>query len=266
MPGSLLPNPNPVSTNGHQLTNSAGGEHFGFWLNGVQPTETRFYWLNDNNGAYERIGTLPEIVPGPTWSYVPPANPGGVGALQAEIKIPEPAEVIAQRPDSTWMKVYKVKLPSSLAPNDPAEMQDLLARLISDANPENEQPDVPLDDIVPEGDDPIEIESEWELLEGGKAPKVKMQDDEIDEDNDGIVVRRYEFYEYTGPYDAEHEPTSIFLDTELLEPPVGELGAFLSANMVAAVLQQQVVPEPSSIVLGPCAGGLLACYRTVGRA
>jgi hypothetical protein len=53
----------------------------------------------------------------------------------------------------------------------------MLCRLISDANPENEQPDIPLDDIVPEGDDPAEVESEWELLEGGKAPKEKVAED-----------------------------------------------------------------------------------------
>lgn len=265
-PGSLLPNPNPASTNGHQLTNSAGGEHFGFWLNGIQPTETRFYWLNDNNGSYERIGALPEIVPGPTWSYVPPANPGGVGALQAAIRVPEPAEVIVQQPDSTWMKVYKVKLPSALAPDNPAEMQDLLLALISDADSENDVPDVPLNDIVPEGEDPIEVESEWELLEGGSAPKEKMDEDNIDEDVDGIVVRRYEFYEYTGLYDEEHEPLSIFLDQDLAAPPAGELGAFLSANMVAAVLQQQVVPEPSAALLGLGGFGLLACRRIRRRA
>jgi hypothetical protein len=159
------------------------------------------------------------------------------------------------------MKVYKVKFPAALAPNDPAEMQDLLLKLISDANPENEQPDAPMDDIVPEGEDPVEVESEWELLEGGKAPKEKVADDEIDEDNDGIVVRRYEFYEYAGPYDAEHEPTSLFLDTDLPEPPVGELGAFLSANMVAAVLQPEAVPEPSTLLLSVSSIGWLVVGR-----
>jgi hypothetical protein len=126
-------------------------------------------------------------------------------------------------------------------------------RLISDANPENEQPDVPLDDIVPEGDDPIEIESEWELLEGGKAPKVKVQEDAVDEDdpdNDKLIIRRYEFYEYTGLYDEEHEPITEFLDPgDLLEPPAGELGKFLSSNMVASVLQPIAIPEPASAVL-----------------
>jgi hypothetical protein len=251
--GSLQPNPNPASTNGHQLTNSLGGEHFGFWLSGAQPTETRFFWLNNNVGAYERIGNLPEIVPGPNWNYVPPANPGQPAVVQAVVKVPEPAEVIAQRPDSTWMKVFKIKLPASQAPVDPAEMQALLLRLISDANPENEQPDVPQDDIVPEGDDPAEVESEWELLEGGGAPKEKVAEDAVDEDdpdNDKLIIRRYEFYEYTGPYDAEHEPTSAFLEDCCLEPPPGELGPFISSNMVAAVLQPVAIPEPATAILG----------------
>jgi hypothetical protein len=265
--GSLQPNPNPLSTNGHQLTNSAGGEHFGFWLSGAQPTETRFYWLNNNNGAYERIGSLPEVVPGPTWTYIPPNNPGDPAVVQAAVKVPEPAEVIAQRPDSTWMKVFKVKLPASQAPADPAEMQALLLQLISDANPENEQPDVPLNDIVPEGDDPIEIESEWELLEGGKAPKEKVAEDEVDEgdqENDKLIIRRYEFYEYTGLYDGEHEPITEFLDPgDLLEPPVGELGDFISSNMVAAVLNPiGIVPEPTTLIM--LASGL-ALMLTIRR-
>jgi hypothetical protein len=263
--GSLQPNPSPVSTNGHQLTNSAGGEHFGFWLSGAQPTETRFYWLNNNNGIYDRIGNLPEIVPGPTWSYIPPANPGDPAVVQAVVRVPEPAEVIAQKPDSTWMKVFKVKLPASQAPADPAEMQALLVRLISDANPENEQPDIPLNDIVPEGDDPIEIESEWELLEGGSAPKEKVNEDPIDEDdpdNDKLIIRRYEFYKYAGLYDVEHEPITEFLDPgDLLEPPAGELGDFISSNMVAAVLNPIIVPEPTTLIMLGAGFGMLLVRR-----
>jgi hypothetical protein len=144
------------------------------------------------------------------------------------------------------MKVFKVKLPASQAPNDPAEMQALLLRLISDADPENEQPDIPFNDLVPEGDDPAEVESEWELLEGGKAPKTKEAQDALQGD-DKLIIRRYEFYEYSGPYDEEHEPTSAFLDGGLLEPPAGELGHFLSSNMVGAVLVP--IPEPATLTL-----------------
>lgn len=218
-PGSLLPNPNPTSTNGHALTYSDGGEHFGFWLSGAQPTATRFFWLNNNAGTYERIGNMPELVPSPTWSYQPPAVPGGAPVLRAEIQVPEPAEVIVQRPDSIWMKVYKTEL------DRPVDLEELISG----------------PGIVPQ--DAGEVETEWELLEGGR---MKAAEAEVGE-NGEAVIRRYEFFKYTGPYDEEHQPTSAFLDTEMLEPPAGELGDFIAANMVAANLV--AVPEPSTWVL-----------------
>jgi len=271
--GSLQPNSNPVSTNGHQLTNSAGGEHFGFWLNGVQPTATRFFWLNNNGSLYERIGNLPEIVPGPTWTYVPPVNVGDPAVLQAVVKVPEPEDVNNLRPDSTWMKIYKVKLPASAAPSDPAEMQALLLQLISDANPENEQPDEPLNDLVPHGEDPIEIESEWELMEGGKNPKEKMREDEIGE-GDKVVIRRYEFYKYIGLVNEDNEPISSWEENGNPDDPgldvfdemgnlsfAAERGDFISANMVAAVIGN-VVPEPSTFLLGVTSVGWLIFRRS----
>ena len=254
VPGSLLPNPNPVSTNGHQLTYTDGGEHFGFWLSGAQPTATRFFWLNDNGSTYDRIGSLPETVPGPTWTYVPPANPGAPPALQAVVKVPEPEDAPNLRPDSTWMKIFKTKL--KVAPGNDQEMQDLLALLISgDPN----DPDYA--NIVPQGEDPIEVESEWELLEGGKKPKEKMREDEVAE-NDKVVIRRYEFYKYTGPVNEDNEPISSWEDIGNPDDPgldvfdgdgnlifAAERGDFISANMVAAVLGP-VVPEPSTLFLG----------------
>lgn len=261
-PGSLLNNPNPTSTNGHQLTYTAGGEHFGFWLNGAQPTAQRFFWLDDiGGGNYARIGDTPVPIPGPTWNFVPPAG-GGQPVVQAVVRVPEPVEPPdnpEQRPDSIWMKVYKVKL--SNAPQDSVEMQELLLKLISDANPANDVPDVPENDIVPEGEDVAEVESEWELLEGGKDPKEKMNEDEIDEDNDKTIVRRYEFYEYTGVYDEEHEPLSLFLEDDTLDPvnDLNEVGDFIAANMVGAVLNP--IPEPASAGLLVSLGGVMVHRR-----
>ncbi|MEX0777192.1 MAG: PEP-CTERM sorting domain-containing protein [Phycisphaeraceae bacterium] len=258
-PGTLPHNPSPASTNGHQLTATAGGEHFGFWLSGAQPTATRFFWLDDVGGSYVRIGTTPVAIPGPTWTYVPPAQVGDPPVVQVVVKVPEPVEppeIPEQRPDSIWMKLYKVKL--ATAPQDPVEMQNLLMQLISDANPNNDQPDDPLND-VPDGGDPAEVEMEWELLEGGRAPKERMNDDPIEEGSDKMIIRRYEFYEYTGVYDEEHEPVTLFTEMELLEPPDGELGNFISANMVAAVLNP--IPEPSAIAILGLGTGLLALRR-----
>ncbi|TWU24694.1 hypothetical protein [Bythopirellula polymerisocia] len=203
--GYLPANTIGQSTNGHACVGTEGCEHFGFSLTGVQPTATRFYWL-DQNG--QRIGTMPESIATPTWNYV--ANPGGVPRLGAIVEAPEPAEVIPQRPDSIWMKVFKTEI------DRPVDLMELMS--------DNR--------IIP--DNIGEQETEWELLEGGLGKQNEAEDD-IGEGN-FAVIRRYEYFEYTGPYDEEHEPISIFLDEDLPEPPVGELGQFISANMVAANL------------------------------
>lgn len=93
------------------------------------------------------------------------------------------------------------------------------------------------DDVVPE--DAAETETEWELLERGM---VGAAEDKV-RDQDKAVIRRYEFFKYTGPYDDEHEATSVFDSDVMAEPPVSELGDFISANMVAANLVPVVVVE-----------------------
>ena len=190
-----------TSTNGHSCVNTPGCEHLGFSTRGAQPTAANYYW-HDVNGA--RIGIMPLQVPTPTWTYVAPVG-GGNPILRAEV---EPVEIIEQKPDSVWMKVFKAKFDRVI------ELDELMS-----AN-----------GIVPEGAE--ETETEWEILEGGK---MNQKEDELDVGTKAII-RRYEYFEYTGPYDEEHEPTSLFLDTDLPGPPEGELGQFISANMVAANL------------------------------
>lgn len=190
------------STNGHTCVNTPGCEHFGFSTVGNQPTGAKFYWL-DANGA--RIGNAPQQVPSPSWSYQPPAG-GGAARLIAEV---EPVEVHPQRPDSIWMKVYKTKL------NRAVDLAELMS-----GNP-----------IAPEAID--ETESEWELLEEGV---VDEKEDKIGENGDDTkaIVRRYEYFQYTGPYTDENEAESAW--DGLNDPPAGELGQFISANIVAANL------------------------------
>jgi len=260
--GSLNPVTSPVNTNGHTCVNTEGCEHFGFWLNGAQPTATRFFWLNDDNGTFVRIGTTPETVPGPNWIGIPAGNGNGGNAMpvvQAVLRVPEPVEPPNDpnlRPDSTWVKVFKVKL--TTAPQNEAEMQALLMDLMSG------------NAMVPE--DGTEIETEWELLEGGRNPKDKVDEDQIDEQNDKTIIRRYEFFEYAGVYDAEHEAVDPLLDTfgtiDGLDPNMipdgmggfGDLvGDFIAANMAAAVLNP--IPEPSSISLFLIGIGMMTVRR-----
>ncbi len=59
-------------------------------------------------------------------------------------------------------------------------------------------------------------------------PKTFKDDDDGDAKS---IVRRFEYYTYTGPYDDEHEVDSAW-DGEG-NPPAAELGQFISANMEA---------------------------------
>jgi hypothetical protein len=83
--------------------------------------------------------------------------------------------------------------------------------------------------IVPE--DEAETETEWDLLEKGRVAK---EEDDVQEGKKS-VIRRYEYYAYTGPYTDENEPLSSW--DEIGDPPANELGQFIAANMVAANLE-----------------------------
>jgi hypothetical protein len=82
------------------------------------------------------------------------------------------------------------------------------------------------------------VDLEELISNGGVA---SMAGGELKNADSDSVVRRYEFYRYTGPYVAEdHSPNYHYAGgaPELL-------GDFIAANMVAAIL----VPEPSTLVL-----------------
>jgi PEP-CTERM motif len=221
-PSGFLPANAPVqNTNGHACVGTAGCEHFGFSVS-TQPTATRFYWLDQSS---QRIGTMPASIPNPTWNYIPPAAPGALPRLQAVVQPPEPPEVHPQLPDSIWMKVFVTEI------ERPVNLDELISGGA----------------VVPE--DVGETETEWELLEGGV-----QSDAEADVPENALaVVRRYEFYKYTGAVDPENnEPISTW--SGIGDPPVSEFGDFIAANMVAVNFANPV-PEPSAVVLMLIAGG-----------
>ncbi len=201
------------NTNGHYAVNIKGAEHFGFSVTS-QPTATRYFWLDQQ---LQRIGTTPMSVPTATWNYVPAVVPGNPPVLQAVVQVPEPVEVEPQLPDSLWMKVFVIEM------ERPVDLEELIS------GP---------DSIVPQ--DGVEIETEWALLEGG-VPEI---DGGAVGNNAEAVIRRYEFYKYTGAYKAEdHAPLSNW---DGIGDPTDELGDFISANMVAVNLAP--VPEPSALL------------------
>ena len=224
-PGYIAPHVNPPSTNGHACVGTAGCEHFGFSAS-VQPTVMRFFWL-DQSGS--RIGTAPLTIPNPTWTYVPPAFAGAPARIQAAVVVPQPVEVEPQLPDSLWLKIFVTE----------TEVEVELDDLVSDGV------------LVPHGEVETETEIEWEFLEGGEVFMVEADVPEAGKD----IIRRYEYYKYTGPYSDEHEPTAPPWDGVGEFPPTA--GAFIAANMVAVNL----IPEPSSACVALSGAGLLLLVR-----
>ncbi|MEI6916224.1 MAG: PEP-CTERM sorting domain-containing protein [Armatimonadota bacterium] len=95
---------------------------------------------------------------------------------------------------------------------------------------------------------PAEVEAEWKRLPGDSwlpEPDIHIHD------MDQSIIRRYEFYEYTGTYNEVHLPSYQSSGGPL--PADAPLGQFIVASMVAVNL----VPEPSSLI------ALLFCSGTL---
>ncbi len=197
------------TTNGHYAVNLPGCEHFGFAV-ASQPRTTAFYWLDE--GSHRVTAAL--SIPMPTWTYVPAA--GGAPAVMQAVLAPPPPPPIVPYPDAVWVKTFVTELPAR------ADLMELIS--YDPLNPDPAHPSVaPLL--------PSEVEAEWELLPGDSPlaePDIQLAD------ADQAVVRRYEFYQYTGTYDEVHLPNYQYDGGPL--PPDAPLGQFIAANMVAANL------------------------------
>ncbi|MHB1035712.1 MAG: PEP-CTERM sorting domain-containing protein [Pirellulales bacterium] len=220
---------NPIVTGGHQLFYQGDpnyinlpGDHFGVALNG-NPTNTIYRWLlGDASGNLSPAGTNVKI-PAPVWNVQPAPNPAAPPAVQAVVPaLPKehPEDLFGE---AIWVKVFVTESPN------PAELHHLLVG----------------DPAVPDGSDPAEVETEWQLLQDGKNG-VGEVDSGLKELAAGAesVTRRYEFYKYTGPYNAEGEA--------LIENPANDptaVGEFLGGQNAALNLAGFVVPEPGTLTL-----------------
>lgn len=203
------------TTNGHYAVNQPGCEHFGFSVS-KQPTATKFYWLDNSTPA--RQVTAPLSIPQPTWTYVPAV--GAAPPVMQAVLAPVPPPPAVQWPDAVWVKTFVTEMTRQV------DLEELISAPAANQ-------------VAPQL--PSQVEAEWELLPGD-APLAEP-DIQIAE-ADQSILRRYEYYQYTGTYDEVHLPNSLFTGGT---PDPAELGQFIAANMVAANLD--VVPEPSTLAL-----------------
>ena len=176
-------------TNGHMFTNpnvNFGGEHFGVSYRG-NPTAVRYHWLVDRGG---------ELVKGPAVQVATPKFSYAAGQVRARIEPPEPPEVhVDEFGPATWVKSIKTTTHN----NNNVELRDL----VSD-DPHDD------DDVNWRNDEPDEVEVEWHLMQEefggdgvGEGGELEGGPEDLD-NGDEIITRRWEFYEYVGPYDPEN--------------------------------------------------------------
>jgi hypothetical protein len=157
---------------------TSGCEHFGVSING-NPTNTVYRWLVEDPahpGFLIPAGTKVNI-PAPVWIPPQPAAPPVVQAVIAA----EPPEAGREFGDAKWVKIFVTQFPKAVE----------LDHMVTD------------DPAVPQ--DAAEVEVEWKLLQskvGGGPNEEELNEAEVAGGNEA-VMRRYEFYQYTGPLDAE---------------------------------------------------------------
>ena len=260
---------NIVPTMGHQcvywLPNYAtsGCDHFGLVLPYYSPVPPLviYHWLwSDpaNPGGLVYAGTNTQVaVPTPVVPLPPPPPPAippvlipqpvfQVPPLQpnvvvAQIQAPKPPNPELQFGEATWVKVYKQEMPREVG----------LDELQGD-NPA----------VVPE--DPAQIETAWKLLQHNphnpdSGSSVLHSQSSIG-NGSHAVVRRYEFYKFTGTYDLiDHG--AICADVLCNSPAANELGSYIGANMAAANIGNPSVTV-TKVGSGNVSGGISGTNKT----
>jgi hypothetical protein len=191
---TAIPSGPITPTDGHQFTNPSvnfGGEHFGVGYYGV-PTAVKYNWLIDD-GAGNLVHGPPVYVATPTFTYYPPVVLP-VAQVQAVIVPPPPPDPpVRQFGEAVWVKDIKTTTHNA----GKVALLDLV-------DPDLENPAA----RNWANGEPTEVETEWRILQtefvNAANPKGQLAGVPEDlPDGNEVVTRRYEFYKYVGPIDAE---------------------------------------------------------------
>jgi hypothetical protein len=192
---TAIPTTTIAPTDGHQFTNPSvnfGGEHFGVGYN-ISVGAIHYNWLVDNgSGALVHGGVVQ--VSTPVFTYYPPVAAAPAQVQAVIVPPPPPAPEPKEFGKAVWMKEIKTTTHNS----NEIKLRELVSDDPDDANDKNWA-----------NGEPDEVEVEWRLLQkrntqpdGGPNNEVAAAPEDLP-NGDEVVTRRYEFFKYTGPVDAE---------------------------------------------------------------
>lgn len=220
VPASFTP------TLGHSCVMGAvpGCEHYGYYFayNSRQPTATINRWLIDDPQSPGTLIAAPgQIVqiPRPAVSVLPPAQPAAAPAVVFEIPVEPPPPPPIPKPElqygvPKWVKVLKNEVQRNVVVGDLLE----------------ENPVVPVDGVAGQ------VETAWALLQfNPHSPSSGVLHSQAPLGNGSkAVIRKYEFYKYSGAIDPLTGKALCGGDTLCTAPLNGELGDFIGNQMAAA--------------------------------
>ena len=205
-------------------------DHFGVGTI-ANATKTTYSWLLET----PTLGVLSNGVvslPAPVWSVIP--SPGAPPVVAAQIQAPAP-ENEAQFGEAIWVKVVTTEL------EDPIGLEELVG-----GNAKVEQ---------------AVTEVEWQLLQTdpGNPDSGKLESGYGAPvgPNAASILRRYEFYKYSGLYKLADNQALVGSDSL---PADGEVGNYIGAQNVAANLNAVPLP-PAFVLMGTGLLGLIGVAR-----
>jgi hypothetical protein len=260
-----------VTTSGESCWTGGGGgygagtpcDHFGVGTTKM-PTSTTYSWLTETAPNSPILNNVSPSLPAPVQVVTPPAPPApGQPAQQPKVQ----GVVQAQAPEGgnvfgvpEWVKVFTTTY------DHPVALEDLVGGK---------------NGLAPQN--PGETEIEWQLLqtEAGN-PQAGLLESPDQQAGAGVesVLRRYEFYKYTGQYEGVNGvPTYTYDGSQALSDvavtgPGGNVGSFIGDQNLGVNLNGvyngppvAAVPEPSTwaMMLLGLAGAAFAGRRAKNR-
>jgi hypothetical protein len=212
-------------------------DHFGVGTIG-NPTKTTYSWLHEISPGVLTTATGIVHLPPPMWEVIPdPQDPDAPPQVGARIEAPDPPPG-AEFGDALWVKVFTTEF------EDPTELEDLVGDNLHVQEAETE---IEWQLLQKEFNNPLSG-----LLESGYGVPVGPEA--------ASILRRYEFYEFSGVYDAETHEAQFDPGFGDSNPGPNDVGTYLGSQNVAAHL----VPEPRSFVIMAIGVGLMG-LRAVTR-